>query len=152
MCRSMGRNLHVTFISVGLSFHNETWDVNFYSFVQNFPIVALRLGLIILLIKVCSVMWIQNINLVKGAWRYPSILTSDNLMLSSLKISNISPVGWDNNVSLKWWQICCIGKSSEKEDQVHHMDFAVKSVGRLCWVTTCGSSQVEVDIYILIAK
>lgn len=151
MCRSIGKNLHVTFISVGLSFHNEAWNVNFYSFPQKFPIVALRLGLIILLIKVCCVMWIQNINLVKGAWRYPSILTSDNVILSYLKIFKISPVGWDN-VSLKQWQISCIGKGSGKGDPVHHVDFAVKGVSRLCWVTTYGSSQVKVDTHILIAK
>lgn len=148
----MGKNLHVTFISVDLTFHNKTWDMNFYSFFKNFPIVALRLGLIILLIKVCSVMWTQNINLVKGAWRYPSILTSDNVILSYLKIFKINPVDWDNNVLLKWWQIFCMGKGSGKKYPVHHVDFAVKGI-RFCWVTTyVVCSQVEDDIYILIAK
>lgn len=69
-----------------------------------------------------------------------------------LKIFNVSPVGWDNSVSLKWWQICYVGKGSEKEDPVHPVDVAVKGVSTFCWVTTYGSSQVEVDIYILIAK
>lgn len=98
MCRSMEKTLHVTFVSVGLSFHSETWDTNFSSFFQTFPIAALRLDLIILLIKVHSVMWIQNINLVKGAWRHPSILTSDSVMLSYLKIFKTGPVVWDNKL------------------------------------------------------
>lgn len=78
-------------------------------------------------------MSIQNINLVKGAWRHPSILTSDNVMLPYLKIFKISPVGWDNNqcftevvTNLRYWD--CVGR----DDPADHVAFAVKGVSRLC--------------------
>lgn len=63
-------------------------------------------------------MWIQNINLVKGAWRYPSILASDDVMLSYLKIFKIS-AQWVGTMVFHWShdKFAALGKVLKKKSQ-----------------------------------